>query len=229
MTADTNRRLWVVTGWLLVGYIVLTFAGVAFQNSLMLGDSPDKAAAALLHSSMAKNFTGGYVELLATLVFLVALLGLARLLRGDDATGEWLSSCIAGAAVAEAAVTVAVGFAAGAAAIYDGHHGAPVATVTAVNDIRNFAFFLSGGFAGVVALAVATAVLRTRSLPRWVGYAGIAIGVLYIGTIPAARTGVMNAATLLGFVWIMALAVTALRRGGRTAVATRRRTATASA
>lgn len=220
MTADTTRRLWVITGWLLVGYVVLSFAGVAFQSALLLGDSPDKAAAALVRSSMAKNFAGGYLELLATLVFLVGMLGLARLLRRDDAVGEWLSSCIAGAAIGQAAVTVAVGFAAGAAAIYDGHHGAPLATVTTVNDIRNFAFFLSGGFTGVVALAVAAAVLRTATLPRWVGYAGAVIGVLYIAAIPAARTGVINAVTLVGFVWIVAIGVTAVRRGGRERVAT---------
>ena len=49
------------------------------------------------------------------------------------------------------------GLAAGAAALYDGHHGAPLATITTVNDVRNFAFFLSIGVLGVFTLAVAGA------------------------------------------------------------------------
>lgn len=211
MTAATDRRLWATAGWLLIGYVVLTFAGVSLEHSLMLGDKPSVAAAALVHSPMARNFTGGYIEFLATLVYLVAVLLVARLLRGDGVTGEWLSSCVAGAAIAEVAVTLAVGFPAGAAALYNGHHGAPLATVTAVNDIRNFAFFLSGGLAGVTALGVAGAVLVTRRLPRWIAYSGIVVGVLDIASIPAARTGVINVATLLGFAWIVALGVTAMR------------------
>lgn len=225
---STHRRLWLTAGWLLVGYIVLTFAGVGLEHSLMLGDAPTKASSALVHSSMTKNFTGGYIEFLATLVYLVGALLVARLLRGEGATGDWLSSCIAASAVATVALDAAVGFAAGAAAIYDGHHGATLATVTTVNDIRNFAFFLSGGLAGVFALGVAAAVLLTARLPRWVAYTGLGIGVLSIASIPAARTGFMNVATMLGFVWLAALAVASLREARRPAAALSARPATAS-
>lgn len=211
MTA-AERRLWLTAGWLLVGYVVLTFAGVGFEHSLMLGDKPSAASAALVESSLTKNFAGGYLEYLGTLVYLVGGLLVARLLRGDSATGEWLSSCIAAGAVVGVAVTVAVGYPAGAAALYDGHHGAPLATVTAVNDIRNFAFFLSGGLSALFALGVAGAVVLTRRLPRWVAYSGAALAVLYLVTIPGAGRGVFNVATLLGFVWLAALGVVSLRQ-----------------
>lgn len=219
MTATTHRRLWLTAGWLMIGYIVLTFAGISQEHSLMLGDKPSSAAAALVHSSMAKNFAGGYVELLATIVLLVGSLLIARLVRGDGVTGDWLSSCISAGAVVQASVTLATGFAAGAAALYDGHHGASLSTVTTVNDIRNFGFFVSGAAAGLFALAVSAAVLTTRVLPRWVAYSGVVIGVLYIASIPAARTGIINAATLLGFVWLIALAVAAMRQARRPATA----------
>lgn len=212
MTAATDRRLWLVAGWLLIGYIVLTFAGVSFEHSLMLGDSPDKVKAALVDSSMTKNFAGGYVEYLATLLLLVGGLLVARLLRSETATGGWLSSVMTAAVTIQVAITLAVGFAAGAAALYDAHHGATIATATTVNDIRNFAFFLTGGVAGVFAISASAAVLSTGRLPRWLGYAGIVVGVLSIAAVPAARTGVINLATILGFVWIVALAVTSLRR-----------------
>jgi hypothetical protein len=215
MRATATRRLWLTVGWLLIGYVALTFAGVGFEHTPMLGDKPSSTSAALVHTSMTKNFAGGYLEFLASLVFLVGALLLARLLRGDGVAGEWLSSCMAAAAVIAVAITVTAGLAAGAAAIYDGHHGASLQTVTTVNDIRNFAFILSGGLYGMFTLAVATAVWVTRRLPRWVSYTGFATGVVYVVAIPAARTGIINLATLLGFVWLIAVGVAALRQARR--------------
>lgn len=211
VTPTAQRRLWLVAGSLMIGYVVLSFAGVAFEHSLMLGDKASSASAALVHSSMTQNFAGGYIEYLASLVFLVGALLVARLLRGDGILGEWLSSCIAASATIFVAITVADGFAAGAAALYDGHHGVALATVTTVNDIRNFAFFLSGGLAGLFALGVAAAARVSGRLPRWVTYSGAVVGVLYLATIPVAGNGALNIATMLGFAWLVALGVAGLR------------------
>ena len=83
-SADTaSRTLWRVAGGLMLGYIVLTFAGVAFEHTLMLGDRTSAASAALTQSSLPKNFGGGYVEFLATLLFLLGGLLIANLLRGE--------------------------------------------------------------------------------------------------------------------------------------------------
>jgi hypothetical protein len=213
----TDRRLWRTAGWLVLGYVVLTFAGVAFQYSLMLGDGPAQVREALVSSSMPKNFAGGYVEYLATLLYLVGGLLVVRLVRSDTSTGAWLQSCATAALTARIAVTVGVGFAAGAASLYDGHHGVDLATITTVNDIRNFAFFLTGGLEGVFVLAVCGSVLATRCLPSWVAIAGMVLGALDILTIPGARAGLMNVATLGGFVWLVALAVALLRRSRATA------------
>ena len=215
---ETYRRLWFVAGGLLIGYIVLTFVGVTFQSSLMLGDSPSKASAALITSSMAKSFGGGYVEFLAQLAFLAGALLLARLVRGEGPAADWLSSLMAGAIVAAVAVTIATGFAAGAAAVYDGHHGASLSTVTTVNDVRNFGFFLTGGLIGVFALAAGASVLISGALARWVAYSSVAIGMLSIAAVPASRTGITNLTTMLGFVWIVAVGVASLRRGRRSVI-----------
>jgi hypothetical protein len=228
VTPTAHRRLWLTAGSLMIGYVVLSFAGVAFEHSLMLGGKASSASAALVQSSMAQNFAGGYLEYLATLVFLVGALLLARLLRGDGVLGEWLSSCIAASATVFVAITVAVGFAAGAAALYDGHHGAALAIVTTVNDIRNFAFFLSGGLVAVFALSVAAAARVSGRLPRWVSYTGVVIGVLYIGTIPAAASGVFNISTMLGFAWLVALGVAGLRESRRSTTSVARRPETAA-
>jgi hypothetical protein len=209
VTAVAQRRLWLAAGWLTIGYVVLTFIGTVFQEMEVLGDKPSKAAAALVTSSMSKNFTGGYIDLIATLVFLAAALLLARLLRGSDDLSGWLSSCVSGAAVAYVAVMFATG-AAGAAALYDGHHGVPLATVTALSDIRNIGYSMTGGIAGALVLAASAAGQVTRVLPRWFVYAGYLIGAVCIAAVPAVKAGAPQ--TLLWFAWLVAVGVIALRR-----------------
>ena len=169
VTAST-RRLWLAAGWMILGYVVLTFVGAVFETNVTLGDKPSHVASGLVSSSMTKAFTGGYIEFIAGMVFLGA---------------------------------------AGAAALYNGHHGAPLAVVTTVNDIRNIGFSLSGGIAGVIVLAVAAAGAVTQLLPRWFSYAGYIVGVVMIAAVPAAKAGAPQ--TLLWYAWLVALAVLALR------------------
>ena len=207
----TPTRLWRIAGALLITYIVMAFAGFALQRSVVLGDSPENGRAALVDSSMAQTFTGGYVEYLGVLVFLVAAALLARLLRGAGPLADWLSSCITAAAVTFVSVTLATGLAAGAAALYHGHHSGSLQLITTVNDIRNFAFFLSIGVEGVLALAVAGAIVVTRALPRWLAWAGFAVGTLCIVGVAGAAWGVHDYVGMLWFVWLLALGVAALR------------------
>ena len=203
-----ERRLFSIAGWLLIGYIALTFAGVGLEESLTLGEGTRAASAALVGSSMTKDFTGGYIEFVRhpglprrgpapcpaaarrrpdRRVVLVVHLG-ERRGCGRPSTSRW-------------------GSPPARQRIYDGHHGASLATVTAVNDVRNFAFFLSAGLSAVLALGVAASVLLTRRLPRGVAYSGILVAVVYLAAIPAARTGAIDLASLLGFGWLAAVAV----------------------
>jgi hypothetical protein len=204
-------RLWRLAGALALAHIVLMFGGLALEQTPMLGASAADTTAALVRSPLSTEFAGGYVEYLGFLVFLIGALLLARLLRGTSEISGWLAACIGGTAVTYTAVTVATGFAAGAAALYNGHHGAPLATITTVDDVRNFAFFLSVGVLGVFTMAVAGAVHATRTLPRWLAYTGYVVGPVSIAAVPLARWGAMDSANLLWLVWFLALAVAALR------------------
>lgn len=213
--SSSNNRLWKVAGGLVLAHVVLVFGGFALQKSPLLGDSTRHVTAALVDSSMTKVFTGGYIEYLGVLVFLVAGTLLARLLRGTGEISGWLSSTVAAAAVSYTAVALASGFAAGAAALYNGHHGASLETITTVNDVRNFAFFLSIGLLGVFALAVAGAIQATGLLPRWLAYTGYVVGALNIAAVPAVARDEVG---LLWFLWFVTLGAVALR-GPRTAPA----------
>lgn len=215
--ARTHSRLWRLAGWLALGHVVLLFGGFALERTPGLGDSPSATAAALNEGSMAVTFAGGYIETIGFLVLLVAAMLLARLLRGAGETAAWLSSCVAASAVSYVAITLGSGFPAGAAAVYDGHHGAPLATVTAINDVRNFAFFLSVAVLGVFTMSVAAAVRVTGALPRWVAHTGLVTGVVCLVSVAGAGWGLHDYATLLQTVWFVGLAVSALLRGRRAA------------
>src|SRR3954451_1752957 len=211
-SALTQRRLWVTAGSLAIGYVVLTFAGVVFQYTLQLGQSQQEGVKQLVQTSLTRNYVGGYIEYVAALVLLVGMLLFARLLRGETETTGWLSSCMGGAAIANVAVTI-VSAAAGAAALYGAHHGVSLSTATTVNNVRNFAFFLTGGLTGLFMISAGAAGRATGLLPRWVSYSGIAIGTFSIFAVMGARIGLQNVSVMLWFAWLVALGETALRAG----------------
>ena len=208
-----SHRLWRVFGALAIAYVVLLFAGLATEGSTSeLGASRSDVVKNLMHGSTASRFAGGYLEALGVIVFLLAALLLARLLRGTDDWTGWLADGMRATAVINAGSALIVGFPAGAAAIYDGHHGASVQMVTIVNDVRNFAFFLSITALGVFTGCAAGAILRAWALPRWIGWVGLGVGVLCVVSVAGARGGAHNIASMVQTVWWVVLAVLALRR-----------------
>lgn len=207
-----SARLWRVAGALAVAHVVLLFAGLALETTPRLGGPASANADAFVHSSMPTVLTGGCIEYLGFLVFLAAILLFAELLRGGGDLAGWLASLVRGAGVVYTAVTLATGFPAGAAALYDGHRGVPLATLTAINDIRNFAYFLSVGALGVCTLALAGAIQLTGRLPRPLAHTGYAVGALCIAAVPLQPFGAVDYASLLWLVWFVALAATAFRR-----------------
>jgi hypothetical protein len=103
---------------------------------------------------------------------------------------------------------VPTGTAAGAAALYGAHHGAGTPVVTALNDLRNFSFFLSFLPLGVFTAAVAVlAMTRALALPRWVGWVGLPVGAFQLVGAAGAGMELQNFAMLLWFAWFVVLGV----------------------
>lgn len=208
-----QHRLWRTFGALAIANIVLVFAALAVQKMTPeLGSSRQDVAQNYLHGALASRFAGGYAEALSGLVFLAAGLLLARLLRGRDEWSGWLSSCIGATAIMNVGSALIVGFPAGAAALYGGHHGASLDSVIMANDIRNFAFFLSIADLGVFTLCVGVAALVTRQLPRFIGWSGVGVGVLCVAAVAGAGAGAHNLASMVQMVWWVALGIVALSR-----------------
>jgi hypothetical protein len=206
-----DRRWWRIGGGLVVAHVVLALVSAAAEQTPQLRASVGTREAALVHRSMTTVFAGGYLEFVGMLVFLAAALLMAQLLRGAGVLPGWLASCIGAAALTATAITLAGGSAAGAAAVYQGHHGVDLDILTTANDVRNFAFYLFAGVLGVFALAVAGAVRATGTLPRWLSHTGFVVGAVCLVAPALQAWDTVNFAMLLWYVWFLALGVVALR------------------
>ena len=87
--------------------------------------------------------------------------------------------------------------------------------MTTVNDVRNVAFILTGGLAGVFLVAVAAAGRRTGLLSRPLTLTAAILGVASIAAVPGARVGLTTVTTMAWFVWFVAFGISAVRTAGR--------------
>ena len=213
-----SGRLWRVVAVLAIVHVVLMFGSFSLQRVAPLGAAESTVTADHVTWPMGKGFTGGYLTCLSFLVFLLVATLLARLLRGDSEASGWAASVIAGAGSVYVAVTLTGALANLGAALYDGHRGAPLTTVTALDHVHWFAAFLATAVLGLFTLAVAAAVHLTAALPRWVAFTGYVVGAVAVCWVPGAAKGLVDTATLVWVVWFIAPAVAASRRSGHAVV-----------
>ncbi|MGH3509314.1 MAG: hypothetical protein ACRDPI_03690, partial [Nocardioidaceae bacterium] len=106
------------------------------------------------------------------------------------------------------AATLAVGLPAGAAAMYAARHGADPLTVMAVNDVRNYSYFVSLLMLGAQAITLGIAAITDGRFTKWIGWGGVATGVVCIIGVPG---HFLNVGAMVWFVWWIGVAVTFLR------------------
>src|SRR5205814_327035 len=94
-------------------------------------------------------------------------------------------------------------FAPGAAALYAAHHGVDAATIATVNDIRNYSFVLQVAMSAAMALALGIAAVADRVFTRWVGWVGIAFGILGLTFTPFVHNGM----SMVWVIWWLGLGV----------------------
>jgi hypothetical protein len=192
-------------------------AGLSLQKVATVGAASSDYVTAYDDGSLVQKLTGECLTCASFLIFLLAANLLARLVRGQAEVSRWWASIAAVSAAIYVAVTLGVALPGVGAAVYEGHHGAPLAVVTALSDLHYFATFASMAVLGTFTLGLAAAAHVSRALPRWVAYPGYAVGVLCLAAVPGAGTGLFNLATLLWFAWFIATGIGALRqaRAGR--------------
>lgn len=206
-----SRTAWRTAGLLAVGHVVLVLAGISLQSSPRLGDDDAAVSAAYVGSNMARVFGGGYIESLGFVLLLPVIAFLARAIGRRTDVGGWAAQTGFAGGIGYVVVSLVPGLAAGAAALYGAQHGADLASVSVVNDVRNFAFFLSMLFLAVHAAGVSVSVLSDAILPAWIAWAGLATAAVLTASVPFAAVGAVDYATLVWILWFVALAAVMLR------------------
>ena len=220
MSVNESRRLWRVVGVLAIVHVVSLLASYALQKVADLGAKPSVVASAFVSFSTGKGFAGEYLTCLSLLVFLFAAMLLARLVRGGSELSGWLASVVGALGAIYVAVSLASYLPALGAALYDGHHGAPLATVATLDHLHWFGAFVSTAVLGAFTLAAAAAIRVSGVLPAWLGYSGMVVGVLCLAAGEGAHLSLNGAASIAWAAWFVLLGVAALRGPRREAVPT---------
>lgn len=171
------------------------------------GSSAKEVATALGGADLTRSLGAGYVEALAFVVLAAAIVLIARVLGRRTEVGRLATQAFLVLGAAVIGSTIAVGFPAGAAAAYGFQHGADTATVSMVNDIRNYGFVLQVAFSAAMTLALGIAALAEKVMVKWVGYGGVAVGGLGLVATPF----VHNAVSFAWMIWWVGLGVLLLR------------------
>ncbi|MGN6301679.1 MAG: hypothetical protein ACTHN8_11385 [Angustibacter sp.] len=205
--ATESPAVWRWAGGLALAHVVLLFAGFSQEVVVAHGDSAAHVQRVYGGANLTRVFTGGYVEAMAFVVLVPALVLLARLFGRRTETGRVASQSFLALGLAYVASTLAIGFAPAAAAIYAAHHGVATETIATVNDLRNYSYVLQVALALAMTLALGVAALAERIHVRWVGWLGVGLGAVGVVATPLAH----NAIGMAQLVWWVGLAVLCLR------------------
>jgi hypothetical protein len=165
--------------------------------------------ALLFGPSLVGGEVAGRIELVGILFLIPFLAYLWSVLRQAEGEGGWLSATIFGAGLVD--LTIKLGSAAASVAAEQLEEGTPLDT--ALHDMNSASFILSMLPLSVLTAAFAIVTLRTRVLPRWLGWMGaITSGALLVNGM--ALEAEFGPAFLLFLLWTTATSVVLIRRAG---------------
>jgi hypothetical protein len=207
----SSKARWRWAGGFGLAHIILVLAAFSFEGVAV---EHGAAASRVLHLyggvSVTRVEVGSYVEAMAFLPLVAALVVLARLISRTE-TARTAGQVALGLGVAYVASTFAVGFPPLTAAVYAAHHGVDAGALATVNDVRNYAFVLQVALSMAFTLALGIAALADRSLTKWGGYAGVAIGAGGLVATPFVHNGM----SMVQMIWWVGLSILCLKGGPR--------------
>ena len=206
-----TRVLWRLAAAFALAHVVLMVVGIMLQNTPSLREGLQGIESSYAQGDPAQIMAGGYVELLGFVCLVPALVFLARAVGRRTEGGRWAAQSAVAAGMAYVAITVATGLAAGAASLWGVQNGLDPSTALVVNDIRNFAYFLSLALLGAHATGLGIAAISDAWSARWTGWGGVLTGVVLLAAVPGAALGLQDYATLVWIVWWVGVAVALLR------------------
>src|SRR3990170_3335538 len=183
------RRLWQLAGVFALAHVVLIPVGIYLQDSPLFAEGAAGITESYVEGDIARSFTGGILESFGFLLMIPALVFLGRVLGRRSDAGRWAAETGLLCGIGYVVVTFAVGFPAGAAAMYGAQHGLDVDTAFALNNVRIFGYFLSLLLLGGSTLGFAAAALADRFHRRWFGWFGVVTGLALLASTPLAGIG----------------------------------------
>ena len=193
-------------------YVVIAI----LANDVLGSSSPDSTASAATigawwraNPPTSGDWALGFLELVALLCFPVFVITLAWLLQRADGGATWLPWAVLGMGLVSAAVKIASGAPMFALA-WRANDGISNGLAAAMVDMNGAAFVLTWALDAVVLAAAGGVILRTRCLPRWLGWFALATAPLLLANIPMAISG--PPLFLLALIWIVATSITLVLR-----------------
>lgn len=155
---------------------------------------------------------GGYVEVLAYLLFAVFAVWFGVALSGYEPAPRWASASV-GAAGLLVVATSFIGYATEAAAYYRAGQGIDLGVARALLDSGNFAYSLAWGGLAVFLAAAGAVGLRTRAFPRWLALLAVVLAATFLVALAVPTTDVGEVADLVFWAWVIGVTIALIRRG----------------
>jgi hypothetical protein len=213
MNTSLLTRLGAACGAL---YVVIAI----LANDILGSGSPDSSASEQAigtwwrsHTVTNTDWAIGFLELSALLCFPIYVVVLAWILQRADGGRTWLPWAVLGMGLLSAVVKLASA-APIFALVWRADDGISDGLAAAMVDMNSAAFVLTWALDAVMLAAAGGVILRTRCLPRWLGWWALVTAPLLLLNVPIAVSG--PPLFLLALIWIVATSVTIAIRGERT-------------
>jgi hypothetical protein len=213
-TRTTDSVRWRWAGGLGIAHVIVLFGAFSIEGvgtSAEQGTSPAKVADVYGGLGVGRVFLASYVEAMAFVILVPALVLMSRLFARRSETGRVAAQTFLALGIAYVASTLAIGFPPLTAAVSAAHRGIDAGTISTVNDLRDYGYILQVALSLAFVLALGVAALAERSLMRWAGWGGVVVGALGVVATPFAQ----NAIGMVWMVWWVGLCVLCLRGGPR--------------
>lgn len=211
---DIPRRLWRVAGAMALVYVTCFVTSIAIIGAPTVHAGQQPIEHSFVEGDVGRILAGGYVLLLGFLALLATMVFLARAVGHSTGAGRLASHSAVAAGLVYVTVIVGSALPPGAAALWGTDNGLDLQTALAVNNIRNFAYFVVMPVMGTYAIGLGLAARSDRILTRWVGWGGIGVGLACLLAIPAAVVGIQFAMPLW-LLWWLGVGISLLRHRPR--------------
>ena len=213
-SSTTSTRIGAACGIASIALVATGFA-IASPTEATITSAPGDVVAFYTEAGLAKTLTGGLIEVLGLVLFLPFAAMLTGRVSGRGPAGELLAPTARMAATVYVTLCLAPGMSAGATALWLAHHGVTdPGVLTALNDLRSLSYFVALIPYALFLLAVGTAGVLSRGLPRWAAWAGAVVGAALAISIPFAAYGLTDLVGFVGLIWVITVSIALLRRPG---------------